>query len=130
MFGLLSFFLLWILSIAGGIAVWLSWAYVELEYDEEGTLTGSGRCAARARTLLTIGCMVFWISNLLGYAITDSGGFWEHHPFLLISLFYLTDLLLIAAVNFAWRVRGSGRWVLWIATPVIAVVAIVGSILL
>ncbi len=130
-FGLISFYLLWILSVAGAIAVWLSWIYVEREYDEEGLLTRSSRCSVRSRLLLTASCIVFWICLLLEYALTDSPfGFLENHPLLLIALFYFTDILLIAAVLFAWQSRGSGRWILWIATPIIAVTSIVGSIVL
>jgi hypothetical protein len=133
-FGAFSFFLLWIISVAGGIAVSLSWVYVEPEYDEEGILTRSSYCSVRARALLTVGCMVFWICNSIGYALAGPHQgpieFWQHHPVLLQILFFPANPLLIASVVFAWQARGSGRWILWIATPIIAVAAITASIVL
>jgi hypothetical protein len=128
---LFSVLLLWALSVGGGIAVLLSWIYVESEYDGEGLLTRGSLYSIRARALLTFGCMVFWICTFLGYALTDSRGlifgFWLAHPVLLVTLFFFADLLLIISVVFAWRASGSGRWILRIASPVIAVVSIYAS---
>ena len=69
-FYLVSLVLLWVLSVAGGIAVVLSWINIEAEFDEEGVLTRDSRCLVSARAWLTVGCMVFWICTLLGYALT------------------------------------------------------------
>lgn len=133
-FGMGSFFILWMLSVAGGIGVLLSWICVEPEYDEEGVLTRGSLCSVRARALLTAGCMVFWICTLLGHVLTDTSditfGFWQHHPVLLQALLFLDDALMITTVAFAWQGRGSGRWILWIASPIIAAASIVGSIVL
>jgi hypothetical protein len=49
---------------------------------------------------------------------------------LLLTLLFLVDTLLFSSVVFAWQARGSGKWILWIATPTIAVVSIAGSIFL
>ena len=129
-----SFFALWALSVIGGIAVWLSWVYIEPEYNEEGVLTRGSRCSVRARALLTVGCMVFWICNAAGYVLAGPGHgpmeFWESHPVFLLALLFIVDPLLIASVAFAWQARGSGRWILWIATPIIAIAAIAASIIL
>ncbi len=73
LFGADSFFFLWALSIAGGIAVVPSWAGAEPEL-KEGVLTRGGRFLVQARALLTGGCMVFWICTILGHALTDSNG--------------------------------------------------------
>ena len=133
-FGAFSFFLLWILSVSGGIAVWLSWVYVEPEYDEEGILTRSSHCSVRARALLTVGCIVFWIGNSIGYALAGSHQgpfeFWQHHPVLLQLIIFPADPILITSVVFAWQARGSGRWILRIATSIIAIAAIAASIIL
>jgi hypothetical protein len=134
-FYLIAFVALWVLSVAGGIAVLVSWSYVDPEYDEEGVLTRSSLFLVRARALLTAGCMVFWICTLLGHALTDSNGttlfgFWQNHALLLVTLFFLADIFLIAAVVFAWQARGSGKWILWIAPSVIATASIVGSCVL
>ena len=133
-FGMGAFFLLWMLSVAGGIAVLLSWAYVEPEF-EEGILTRGGRCLVRARALLTVGCVVFWICTFLGHALTDSKstvlfGFWQNHPVILVTLFFLTNIPLIISAVFAWQACGSGRLILRIATPVIAVASIAASCVL
>jgi hypothetical protein len=132
-------FYLWPLLVVGGIAVWLSWIYVEPEYDDGGILTRGSHCSVRARALLTAGCTVFWICGLADQALTGSPigpnhpinfGFWPEHPVLLVTLLSLADLLLIASVAYAWHARGSGRWVLWVVTPIIAVASIAPSIFL
>ncbi len=138
-FYLVSLVLLWVLSVAGGIAVVLSWINIEAEFDEEGVLTRDSRCLVSARAWLTVGCMVFWICTLLGYALTgyltDSNrtidfGFWQEHFVLLLTFFLLADLLLIVSVIFAWQARSSRRWILRIATLVIAVASIASTVLL
>jgi hypothetical protein len=133
LFGATSFFFLWTLSVAGGIGVLLSWIYVEPEF-EEGVLTRGSRCLVRARALLTLGCMVFWICTFLGQALTDSKdglfGFWQKHPVLLPTLLFFADIPLIVSIVFAFQGRGSGRWVLSIATPIIAVACVAASIAL
>jgi uncharacterized membrane protein len=134
LFGMASSCLLWMLSVVGGIAVLLSWIYIEPEYDEECLLTRGSHCSVRARALLTVSCMVFWICTFLGHALTGTSditfGFWQHHPALLATPLFLVDMLLIASVIFAWQARGSGRWILWIATPIITLASLVGSIVL
>jgi hypothetical protein len=134
-FYLLALISLWVLSLAGGAAVLLSWFNVAPEYDEEGFQTRDSRCLARARTLLTAGCMVFWGCTILGHALTGSNravdfGFWQDHPLLLVALFFLADILLIASVAFAWQARGSGKWNLWISTPIMAVASVAASFVL
>jgi hypothetical protein len=88
----------WVLSVAGGIAVWLSWVYVEMGYDEEGLLTRDSRCLVRARALLTASCIMFWICALLGHMLIVSRGtifgFWIDHPLPLLALFLLADFSL------------------------------------
>jgi hypothetical protein len=83
---------------------------------------------------LTIVSMIFWICTFLGYALSDSHTplfhFWAVHPGLLVTLFFLADLLLIASVVFAWKASGNGRWVLWIAAPIMAVASIILSFVL
>jgi hypothetical protein len=71
-FYLVAFFLLWALSVFGGIIVALSWIYVDMEYVDEGLLTRGSQYAMRARALLTAGCMVFWICTVLGHSLGDS----------------------------------------------------------
>lgn len=133
-FGMVSFCVLWLLSVAGGIAVWLSWVYVEPEYNDEGVVTRGSRCSVRARALLTVGCVMCWISTAMGHVFTSSSQptfeFWRNHHVLLLTLLFLVDTLLFSSVVFAWQARGSGKWILWIATPTIAVVSIAGSIFL
>jgi hypothetical protein len=129
--GIILLFSFWMLSVASGIAVWLSWVYVETEYDEEGQLTRDSRYLVRARALLTASCIMFWICTLLGHMLTVSRGtifgFWIDHPVPLLTLFLLADLSLIASVAFAWQSRNSGRWILWIATPMMAAASLVAS---
>jgi hypothetical protein len=126
--------LLWMLSIAGVVAVLLSWIYVESEYDEEGALTSSSRCSVRARALLTLSCIVFCVCTILGYAFGNSHGlflgWWQNHPTLLLASFYVADLLLIPSVAFSSKARGSGRWILWIATPILALASTATSVIL
>jgi len=138
-FYLVSFVLLWVPSVAGGIAVVLSWTNLKTEFDEEGVLTRDSRCLVRARTWLTVGCTVFWICTFLGYALTgfltDSNrtidfGFWQEHFVLLLALFLLADLLLTPSVVFAWQARGNRKWILRIATLIITVAAIASTVLL
>jgi len=134
-FYLYALFLLWVLSLGGGIAAVLSWIYVDAEYDEEGLLTRDSRCLTRARMLLTAGCIVFWVCTILGHALTGSGrstdfGFWQNHPMLLVTFFFLADILLVTSVVFAWRARGGRRWILSIATPVLALSSVVASFVL
>jgi hypothetical protein len=115
------------LSVVSGIAVWVSWIYVEPEYNEEGILTRGSHCSVRARTFLTFGCMIFWICTLLGLSLSESNDlivFLQHHPMFLVTVFSLADFLLIASVVHAWKARGSGRWILRIATPIIAAASI------
>lgn len=137
-FYLVSFVLLWVLSVASGIAVVLSWINIETEFDEEGVLTQDSRCLVRARAWLTVGCMVFWICTVLGYALTSSlsdsnrtidFGFWQEHFVLLLTLFLHADLLLILSVVFAWQSRSSRRWTPRIATLVIALASIASTVL-
>jgi hypothetical protein len=132
---LLAFFSLWTLSVVGGIAVLLSWLNLVPEYDEEGFMTLNCRYLARARALLTAGCMVFWVCTILGHVLTGSSrnvdfGFWQDHPILLVGLFCLADVLLIPSVVFAWQAHGGGRWILWISTPIMAVTSIAASFVL
>jgi hypothetical protein len=118
---------LWAISVGGGIAVWLSWVYVETMYDEEGLLTRDSRCLVRARALLTASCIMFWVCALLGHMLTPkdiSFGFWTDHPFLLLTLFLLTDISLITSVVFAWQGHGSGKWILCVATPMMTVASL------
>jgi hypothetical protein len=121
--GMASFFLLWVLSVIGAFAVVPSWAYTEPQY-EEGVLTSGGRCMSRARLLLTLGCLVFWVCLVIGYALEGDSGpvfeFWQDHSLILIASLYYADILLIALVVFAWQARGSGKWILWIASPRVA----------
>ena len=130
-----AFFLLWALSVSGGIPALLSWIFIERKYEEDGLLTRGSYCAVRARALFTAGCAVFWICTILGHALTDSSrgllfSFWQGHPALLVVSFFAADLLLIASVVFAWQARGKGSWILWIATPFIAVASMAASYLL
>ncbi|MDR3574277.1 MAG: hypothetical protein P4L50_10465 [Anaerolineaceae bacterium] len=133
LFGMGSFFLLWMLSVVGGIAVLLIWVNTEPELDK-GVLTRGGHYLVRARALLTIGCVVFWICTILGHALTNSSdvtfGFWQKHPLVLDILFFLADSVLIASVVFAWQSRGEGEWMLRIATLMIAAASIIGSFIL
>lgn len=134
-FYLYALFLLWVLSLGGGIAAVLSWIYVDAEYDEEGLLTRDSHFLTRARILLTVGCAVFWVCTILGHALSGSGsaadfGFWQDHPMLLVTLFFLADILLITSAVFAWQARGGSRWILSIATPVLASSSVVASFVL
>jgi hypothetical protein len=135
LFQLLALLSLWGLSAVGGIAILLSWMFAETEYDEQGILTRDSRCFIRARALLTAGCMVFWVCTILGHVLTGSSGsfdfeFWQDHPVHLVTLFFLSDILLIFSVVFAWQARGSGRWILWISTPIMAIASIAASFVL
>jgi hypothetical protein len=134
-FYLVAFFSLWFLSVLGGIAVVLSRILVEEEYDDEGILTRGSQCSVRARALLTSGCTVFWICTVLGHALSGSSlttlfGFWQDHPVFLVILFFLADFLLVPSVVFAWQASGSGRWVLSIATPIVAFASLAASFFL
>jgi hypothetical protein len=125
---IILFIFLWALSVAGGIVVWLSWVYVETKYDEEGLLTRDSHCLVRARALLTVSCSMIWLCTLLGHILPGpkgiNFGFWIVHPLLLLTLFLLTDISLIASVVFAWQGHGSGKWILWVATPMMTVASL------
>jgi hypothetical protein len=134
-FDLYALILLWLLSIAGGIAVTLSWIYVEPEFNEENMLTMGGLCSVRARALLTAGCVVLWICTLLGHVLPgpkpgDIFGFWQSHPAALVTFVFIADLPLVVSVFFAWQALGVGRWILSIASPIITLAAIAASFVL
>lgn len=128
-----SFIVLWMLYIAGAIAVLPSWASAEPDC-EEGAITRGGRCLVWARVLLTFGCAVVWICTFLGHALTGPSGitfgFWQSHPVLLQKLLLLADSILAVSVVFAWKAHGSGKRILHVAAPIMAAMSAIGSIVL
>jgi hypothetical protein len=122
----------WMISAFSCVAVWLAWIYVEPEYNEDGILTRVSDRSVRARALLTAGSIAIWICTLFGSGLSSSNDFfwfWHRYPVLLVILFLLADSLLIASVVYAWQGRGSGKWILWITTPIVAIVSLVVTLL-
>src|ERR1039458_3550666 len=83
-------------------------------------------------TAIDLGCLVFWVCLVTGYALEGDSGpvfeFWHDHSLILIASLYFADILLIASVVFAWQARGSGKWILWIASPTVALVSVALSL--
>lgn len=122
LFNLAAMLSLWLLSLLGGVVVLLSWFCVEPEYDETiGVLTRGGCNSVRARALLTLCCIVFWICTLIGYVIGSVFEFWQRHPTSLITISYLVEPFLFASVFFAWKSRGRATWILLYGSSILVI---------
>jgi hypothetical protein len=57
-------------------------------------------------------------------------GFWQDHPVILQGLFFPIDAAFAAAVMLAFLARGRRAWIVKVATSIMAVASILGSIVL
>jgi hypothetical protein len=124
------------LSVVGAIAALPGWIATEPEYDD-GVQSPGGRCLARARIFMTAGCGAVWICTFLGLALSGSKelagltfGFWQDHPVVLQGLFFPIDAAFAASVFFATQARGRRAWIVQVATPIMAIASILGSVFL